>query len=583
MSVKKRKLNRRARRAVTLFSALVLLILTGFGMSVRYAMGSQPASYQVAADCVAYDVSANRIPMTAAGLAVKAWSGQWQLRLDDGASYDLGQNAVLYDGGKLQLLGGGYQILDGSSVTRLGSYSEITDFTKSAFYKLADRRYLMVAQQIRDTGDLVDTTGYLSIVMDKAGNALLVNDQLCVKTINATVLDAGDFTFDIANEVLSMGMTDIDCKQIIGSTNEYTPEADVTLLRQEAAERAAKGQTNNPEEIVLDLSGGAGGTGGSGGFGGDGGTGGLGGLGGVGGTGGTGGTGGNGGTGGRGGRGGTGGNGGAGIAPDVTESRQTMNLYNLLPGYTSLTAFYSVNDPYGQLGDVYFRLTDTADPENVTRVSADIDATQITIYSLKPNTRYKVEFCNGLTDQAQDIQYATTSALSADLVVTGLTESGVSFTLRFDSGLAFTGGMVRLSDDRGALESVPIDVAAAAAGGFSGTLSGDLGGAGRELTLSLEEMVYGGEAQNVSTSVSISNPYYGKSAWDAYLADYGAVLNYTYTEDADGRVTATNATDKAFVREALEAFQNLEGGQSWAPDLEGRLLKILTFWDPSAA
>lgn len=599
--MKKRKLNHKARGAVGLFGGLVLTIMAGFGVTVHYAMQNQPASYPMTQSCVAYDTSARLIPMTATGTASKSWSGEWKLSLEDGSTYDLGTSSVLYDAGVLRVLGGGYQILEENNVQRLSSYTEISNLSTTAFYKLADRRYLVVAPEIRDTGNLVDTANYLYIVMDKAGNALLLNDTMCVKTINATVLDMGDCTFDIANEILTMGMQDIDCKKIIGTTNEYDPDSDVTLLRQKAAEKAAKGQTNNPEEVVLDLSGGDGGTGGTGGNGGlggnggtggnggDGGLGGIGGIGGTGGTGGTGGSGGNGGKGGTGGTGGSGGQGGTGVAPDVADGRRTMNMYGITAGYNSLTITYSVNDPYGQLGDVYFRITDVmaddSDGDKVKRISADIDGTQATIYNLKANTYYKVEFCNGLTDTAQDTQYVTTASLSADLVVTGITENSVSYTVRFHSGLAFSEGSVTLTDGGSLQMTSAINVTEAAGGGYSGVFTGvDLGSKGSSLTLRLSDMKYGSQVQNVATSVSIGNPYVGKSEWQTFLNSHGGVMNFTYTADGD-TVTGTNAqpTDLTSIENAIKAYDGLsQQAKAWAPELGARLEKIRDYLSANA-
>ena len=589
----KRKLNRKARNAVALFSVLVLLTLGAFGFGVNHVMGKQQPGHRVTADCVAYDTSASLIPMTAQGTVEKSWNGNWTMRLEDGASYNLGANTVLYDNNSLTVLGGGYQVLTGSEVNRLTAYSVIEQTGQTAFYKLADRHYLMVARSITDTSGLVSTADYLYIVMDKAGNALLMNRELCLKTINATVLSSGDATFDIANEILSIGLDDIDCKTILGSTNEYDPEKDVSLLRKKAEERAAKGVTPNPEEIKLDVSGGDGGTGGTGGGGGYGGIGGTGGEGGTGGTGGTGGIGGTGGTGGNGGRGGyggdggTGGTGGSGVAPEVSESRNALNLYSAVPGYSSVTVYYSVNDPYGQLGDVYFQIWEVGtDSDSARKVGTDLDAVQTVIYDLLPNTYYRLQLCEGASqDVVHGTTYFTTAPLSANLVITGVTEDAVSFSLSFYSGLAFSSGEVSVSGLRDGTKTQTINVTAAANGGYSGAVTGcDLSTADEQLTVALSNMKYGGETQSVGTPIVISNPYYGLSDWRTFLADpeCAGALNYTCVFDSTGNVTATSASTAAnaeIVQRVLEKYNDLPAYVSnhFAPELGARLEKILDF------
>ena len=283
--MKKRKLNLHARRAITLFSGLVIMMMGGFGYYAAQVTRSQTADYPIGMECVAYDTAANLIPMTAEGVVKNHWNGSWEVKLNDGANYDLGETGVVYDEGVLKVFGGGYRIRGNNDVERLPDYSEITDLNEDGFYKLADRRYLMTGAEITDDKHIVETQKYLYVVMDKSGNAVCMNDELCIRIFEAAELQAGGYSFDVSNEALEAEGTAIDCKQILGSTNEYDPNNDVTLLRAKAEERAAKGYTNNPEEIILDLSGGKGGEGGTGGTGGVGGEGGFGGSGGIGGSG----------------------------------------------------------------------------------------------------------------------------------------------------------------------------------------------------------------------------------------------------------------------------------------------------------
>ena len=623
--MKRRKLSIRTRRALGIFSALVITGMGGFGSYAYQNASSQREAYPVTVACVAYDTAANLIPMTADGSVRRGWDGAWDMKLDDGSSYDLGEHNAYFDGGVLSVLGGGYKVLGDNNVERLPNYAEISDLTEDGFYKLADRRYLIVGENITDEDGMVQTSKYLYIAMDRSGNAVFMNDELCVRTYEATVLEAGGYSFDVANELLAGETGEVDCRQIIGSTNEYDPENDVTLLRMKAEERAQKGYTSNPEEIILDLSGGSGGAGGTGGIGGIGGlggeggegglggSGGEGGLGGTGGTGGVGGTAGNGGTGGTGGSGGSGGMGGEGVAPSVTDARVTMTMYSVVPGYNSVTVYYHVNDPYGQLGDVYFKVTDTSTGDvKVEHASADIDGSQLTIYGLAQNTRYKVEFLDGTSSTAKDVQYVTTSAMGANLIVTGISETEVDFVVSFMEGLNYTSGKVKLSSGDTALGSpVEIDVNAASAGGFGGAIRGiELGSAGSPLTLSLSDMQYNGSAVNVDTSVTIANPYVGKVAWNTYVATvsasdtnatkrtYSTVLNFTFTStDADGGgtavkiisdaektyyITGTNAQagDLQLIKDAYNAYIDLSAdAKSWSPDLDERLLVLYSYLD----
>lgn len=481
----KRKLNYKARRALSIFTILIVVAFGGFGYGVYTAMAGQQTEYPVSAAAAVYDTSANKISMTSGGTVSRTWSGEWKLKLEDGSSHKLGENTVIFDDGKIKVLGGGYKIVDENTVERISSYAEVDSSDGAVFYKLADRRYLLVADNIIDNEELVQTKGYLYVVMDKAGNALLLNNEMCAKTLNATILDTGEYTFDIANEILYMGLADIDCKKVIGTSNEYDKDTDVTILREKAKEREEKGYTSNPEEVVLDLSGGKGGTGGTAGNGGIGGVGGIGGI---------------------------GGQGGDSTLPNVTEARITMNMYSIVPNNTSLTIYYNVNDPYGQLGDVYFKLTNMANQgAGAKTYPADIDGNQKTIYNLEPNTKYKIEFCEGMTNTVKDTQYAITSQEDAKLVVTGMSRNHINFSLTTSQQMKYGNSTSVQLKSGGNIIGRPLEIpynelSAAAYVGYSGSFIGlDLGTADSVITL---ELVTDGR---VITSVSINNSYAGST------------------------------------------------------------------------
>ena len=60
--------------------------------------------------------------------------------------------------------------------------------------------------------------------LDKVGNATLTNHKVSLKTFSPTTIVTSNYTFDIANEILTYGSNKIDLKKIIGSSNKYTKE-----------------------------------------------------------------------------------------------------------------------------------------------------------------------------------------------------------------------------------------------------------------------------------------------------------------------------------------------------------------------
>lgn len=589
--MKRRALTWRTKQAIIVFGAIIACIFAGFIVGVITATGRTHTEYYVSSDAIVYDQESNLVAMTANGSIKKDYNGDYLLNLEDGNNYNLGANTVVYDRSLVEIYGGGYEILDSGDVNRLATYTEVADLSTNGFYKLTDRHYL-VTGPVRDSHNLVDARNYIYVVMDKGGNAWLMNEQYCVKTINATVLESDGFMFDIPNEKLISALAETDLKAILGSTNGYNEDEDVNLMREIAAEREANGITNNPEEIKLNLKGGKGGSGGQGGYGGQGGLGGEGGVGGYGGTGGqggiggiggNGGTGGNGGQGGSGGKGGDGGDGGEGIAPDISDSRRTMNLYSVVADYTSMTLFYSVNDPYGQLGDVYFDITNQT-TGTTQRVGVDIDATQSTVYGLDPGSRYEVRFCNG-NGKVVETQYATTSNLKANLAITEIKENAINFVVYFDSNAQFTSGQVVLqsSADGVTVQPIMIDVNKAAGGGYAGSFSTSLTGTDyRTVRIYLDNMVFANKSYNkdkINIAAETENPYYGKGVWDNFVRSYPNVLRYSYITNEEKNIVSVNTLgdNLDMVKSAHEVLTNIDQDvkDRWMPETLDTTLAVI--------
>ncbi len=135
----------------------------------------------------------------------------------------IGSNPVVYSKNdyKVYLFGNAYQVKNNGEVVTLSGMTEIVKASPTKFYKLRDRKYLMVDSSIKTNDGSVKTSGYLIIELDKQGNATFANNEVNVKTIKPLVLKGTTMSFDIANEKLIYGKKEINLKNIIGSTNNY--------------------------------------------------------------------------------------------------------------------------------------------------------------------------------------------------------------------------------------------------------------------------------------------------------------------------------------------------------------------------
>lgn len=408
------------------------------GMTIK-SINGQEKGVLVAAESILFDAANRMITVNEESEIRKKWDGQYYLTVTGEGEICLGEQVVAYEveTGSIITYGGGYQVAKDASIHAMESRKEFSE-TESGFYKLGDRRYLVVGNVIYDEEGLINTKDYLYVTIDKVGNAILQNTELNTKTLRPIVLHCDGMVFDVANESLTCDDYFVNLKNINGSTNEYTEDTyevlQTTLLEKDALEDTTpEEETAKPLHYVIRGGaggnggaggaggdggmggvggdggdggaggiGGAGGAGGAGGDGGDGGAGGVGGDGGMGGVGGSGGAGGNGGNGGAGGAGGPGGAGGAGGpggnggngATQAKTPEVIFNKYLYLKGVTtyanSVVVNYSAVDPQNEYGEIFLLISEEESGVEVKRQVLSGGADSVRIYGLVPDTYYMI-------------------------------------------------------------------------------------------------------------------------------------------------------------------------------------------------
>lgn len=234
----------------TIFALIVLIILIILCTAVVMVVRTDKEEYQVSSTMSIYDKNYNYIELENDAKISKKWTGNYYLKEDvTKKEYNLGNYVVAFDKNKktLDLYGNFYQVLKGGDVSKISGYNTVSGNVQSQFYKIDDRKYLIAARNIRnDTGSL-STQNYLIIIIDKLGNALLLNNSINAKTINEMIISTDDFEFDVANEILTYNEENINLKKIIGSTNEYVKreEENVTEGQNEITNEVEVGQTEN--------------------------------------------------------------------------------------------------------------------------------------------------------------------------------------------------------------------------------------------------------------------------------------------------------------------------------------------------
>lgn len=204
-----------------IFILIILLIVAILIISVYNTKQNTLEQYKVSLNNVLYDEDYSFISLEDDAILKKEWDNNFYLYAKNDVKYSLGEETVLYDRSTRQITiyGNVYQVFSNGDVTESSDKVVISKLDEFQFFKLNDRKYLIVGAKITAPG--VSTIDYLIVSIDRAGNASLLNHSVNIKTINPLSLKVGDRVFDVANEKLIIGEEKIDLKKINGSTNEY--------------------------------------------------------------------------------------------------------------------------------------------------------------------------------------------------------------------------------------------------------------------------------------------------------------------------------------------------------------------------
>ena len=212
-----RKLNNKNKIYIFLFSIIIVGIIGILVYAVKLT-----SVYQVSNNSVIFDSTTNLIDTSGGGEIAKSWDNQYYYQ-NETTKYDIGKVSVVYEklSDEVIIFGENHMVSEDGTVVKNTDKTSINNLNIASFYKLADRQYLIVANEIYESEKSIYASKYLMVYIDTQGNASLLNDMVNLKTINPITIKFNDYTFDIANEKLIIGKETIDLKAINGSTNKY--------------------------------------------------------------------------------------------------------------------------------------------------------------------------------------------------------------------------------------------------------------------------------------------------------------------------------------------------------------------------
>lgn len=481
------------KKRFAIFAIIIIIIIILLITCLRLALNHEVEEYRIESNVTLYDSEYEPLQPEEAGTITKKWDGNYYLTLDNtNETYKLNPEVVSYNGNNSQvtLYGDVFKVLLDGQVEKYSKDTTIRNTSEDAFYKIADRQYLMISNSIKNESGSISTSKYLYIIIDKSGNTLLLNNEIYARTINPIVLSTSSYRFDIANEKLIVGNEEINLKDIIGSTNEYVEkeeEKDMdwqNLIPEYNGGTSENGSDNsgngqNADGSVINNQGGA-----------QSGT-----------------------------NAGTSGNAGNGGDTIINNSNSSTNQTPLsksvsLRGAIATSSYidieYAVQDPQNRYQTVY-AFVEAVGYENT--IALDKNATTYRLTDLEPNTEYKITLGykeitedNEVVDNIEDVLSVRTTKINASIDITrvGTGSKKVYFNLKLDQNYAFDYAKIALYVDGVKESDMDVNLSQAVKSeGWSDVLTYE--NYGSEITLQLEGTSHDGSVVETNIQAKYRN------------------------------------------------------------------------------
>ena len=225
-----RKLNNKNKLFILLFSFIIIGIvaLLIYSMKLSGKFDKTTQVYEISTNSVVYNDESVLLDTKKGGRILKNWDNSYYYVDYEDNGFDLVDRTVIYEKASEQvyIFGENHFISSNGNVTKNNDQTYVQNTNNASFYKLDDRLYLIIANEIYNEDKTIYTSKYLIVNIDKQGNASFLNDVTNIKTINPIKITFNNYIFDIANEKLIVDGNTIDLKLINGSTNEYVPKDD---------------------------------------------------------------------------------------------------------------------------------------------------------------------------------------------------------------------------------------------------------------------------------------------------------------------------------------------------------------------
>lgn len=422
-------------------------------------MGREEEAYHVASGSYFYNNENQLVHLSnSSGDITKHWTGTYYLIDETQNKYNLGKTSVIYDPTdyKLYLFGDNYQVYQDTTIEKHSKMTEIVRNVGASFYKLEDRKYLVVAPTITDEEQTETFDSFLLVELDKNGNATLLNHEVQKRTLHAMTLITNEYKFDIANEKLYWGESVIDLKKVGGSSNEYKE-----VIKEEKPTEPTVTPTpaptptpNLPQIDISDFPSGSGG-------------------------------------------------GGSNNSGQNTEDKliKFTRLKEVNPSITYIDVSYQVFDPKNEYIGVYLSVATENQEEETRKIQINKEESSYRILGLSKNQEYTItlsytvadELSSSPVEMVQDVVRVKTNEPTLNLKVSRVSSNRITYVFKQDRNYQLDHAEIQLYIDGILKETQVVDLnQALTQEGYISTFTHD--GLGQEYELRLANASYNGEA-----------------------------------------------------------------------------------------
>lgn len=220
--MKLRKYDLRNKRSFLIVGIIAIILIVIFSFFIYKFIKIGNVEYKLDSGTVIMDNNNDSMVLKENATLKMKWTGNYYLKFDNSKKeMILSPNVITYDDGKIYLYGKFFEVRNKDDIVITKDETKIDNISTPKFYKIEDRKYLLVSGSIISSDSQISANDYLLVELDKSGNAKLTNNKVNLKTISKTTLVTSTYEFDINNELLKFGDDTIDLKKIIGTSNQY--------------------------------------------------------------------------------------------------------------------------------------------------------------------------------------------------------------------------------------------------------------------------------------------------------------------------------------------------------------------------